>query len=259
MIITCSHCAARLHLEDAKIPARPFNVRCPKCQQTINAQPPAAANDAGALALDEVPTPVCSQVENAASAPTFAPDSSTANFDESASAPSMEKNDLARLLAALLQQNVEPNHLKSGERGTWKRRVLVCTQPAHHHAMTNVLAKSQYEMLIAADMTQGIELMREDRIDIVILDPEFDQTEQGAAFINREINSLRPEMRRRVLFVHLSPAVRTADPHAAFINHANLVVNPADIADLSRVLDRTIHEFNHLYRDFNKALNISEL
>ena len=40
MIVTCPNCTARLQLDGAKVPARPFSVRCPKCQQIINAQPP---------------------------------------------------------------------------------------------------------------------------------------------------------------------------------------------------------------------------
>ena len=39
MVLTCSQCNARLQLADAKVPARAFTVRCPKCQASINAQP----------------------------------------------------------------------------------------------------------------------------------------------------------------------------------------------------------------------------
>src|SRR2546423_1513700 len=45
MVITCQQCAARLQLDDAKVPQRAFTVRCPKCQHIINAQPPAQAPD----------------------------------------------------------------------------------------------------------------------------------------------------------------------------------------------------------------------
>ncbi|MCA1849798.1 MAG: zinc-ribbon domain-containing protein, partial [Acidobacteria bacterium] len=32
MIVVCSQCTTRLQLDDAKVPSRPFTVRCPKCQ-----------------------------------------------------------------------------------------------------------------------------------------------------------------------------------------------------------------------------------
>src|SRR2546423_12620708 len=41
MIVNCPNCTTRLQLDDAKVPSRPFSVRCPKCQQIVNAQPPA--------------------------------------------------------------------------------------------------------------------------------------------------------------------------------------------------------------------------
>src|SRR2546423_2275602 len=50
MIVTCPNCTMRLQLDKAKVPARAFSVRCPKCQQIINAQPPAAQSQRDALA-----------------------------------------------------------------------------------------------------------------------------------------------------------------------------------------------------------------
>ncbi len=59
MVITCQQCSARLQLDDSKIPARAFTVRCPKCQHVINAQPaasaPATSVGGGALGLGDVP------------------------------------------------------------------------------------------------------------------------------------------------------------------------------------------------------------
>src|ERR671939_611719 len=56
MVITCQQCSARLQLDDTKIPTRPFTVRCPKCQNIIQAQPPAAPTEPSALSLGETPS-----------------------------------------------------------------------------------------------------------------------------------------------------------------------------------------------------------
>ena len=69
MIVTCPNCTTRLQLDGAKVPARPFSVRCPKCQQIVNAQPPAqsAAPQRDALAAGgDVPASTKSQQETAA-------------------------------------------------------------------------------------------------------------------------------------------------------------------------------------------------
>ncbi len=67
--------------------------------------------------------------------------------------------------------------------------------------------------------------MRENRMDVVLLDQEFDPTEQGAAFVTREVTVLRPAQRRRLFFVLLSPVLRTMEAHAAFLNNVNAIVN----------------------------------
>ena len=45
MIIVCSHCSARLQLDETKVPSRSFTVRCPKCQQAVQIQPPRFEQD----------------------------------------------------------------------------------------------------------------------------------------------------------------------------------------------------------------------
>jgi len=92
-----------------------------------------------------------------------------------------------------------------------------------------------------------------------LLEGQFDATEQGAAFVVREINVLRASHRRRLFFVLLSPSLRTMDAHAAFLNNVNAVVNLADLDQLPEVLDIALREFNELYKDFNGALSLAPL
>ena len=55
-----------------------------------------------------------------------------------------------------------------------------------------MLAKNDYQVFVAIDTEQAVERMRENRLDVVLLDPHFDAVEQGAAFVAREVNVLRP-------------------------------------------------------------------
>ena len=75
----------------------------------------------------------------------------------------------------------------------------------------------------------------------------------------REVNILRPAQRRRLVFVLVSPSLRTMDAHAAFLNNVNAIVNINDVRDLPRILDVAFREFNELYRDMNQALNLTAL
>src|SRR4030095_15091259 len=55
MIIVCSKCSTRLQIDDEKSPNRPFNIRCPKCSNTISAGPASPATEQSALAVGGSP------------------------------------------------------------------------------------------------------------------------------------------------------------------------------------------------------------
>jgi predicted Zn finger-like uncharacterized protein len=260
MVIICQQCAARLQLDDTKIPARSFTVRCPKCQHMINAQPPAQGGETqGALGLSGGAGVSHSRFERPRPAPAYKLDEE-ANGDAATNGDAVDKEDVTQLLASLLQRAITGGEAaKSAPRRAFgHRRALICAEPEHRFAVARSLVENGYEAYVAEDTTQAIERMREDQMDVVLLDPHFDQPEQGAAFIKREVAALRPSARRRLFFVHLSPDARSGDAHMAFVNHANLTVNPTEIEEMPYVLERAIRNFNELYRDFNKALQVAE-
>ena len=101
--------------------------------------------------------------------------------------------------------------------------------------------------------------MRENQLDVVILDSRFDPVEQGTVFVTREISILRPAQRRRVFFVLLSPSLRTMDPHAAFLNNVNAIINLNEADELPRLIDHRLREYNELYKDFNHVNGVTAL
>jgi len=262
MIVVCSQCTTRLQLDDAKLPSRPFTIRCPKCQNIINAQPPVAATEQGSLAA-ESPAPENQRYKQPVPAPAFNPELSDESAEVQAYAEqpkqSIEKGDLVEMLATLLQRGaVEKDRGPVAARPAWARRsALVCATPAHREAVARALAVENYRVFVADDTTQAIERMREEHMDVVILEPGFDPVEQGTAFVTREVSIMRPAERRRLFFVHLSASARTLDAHAAFVNNVNMVINPADIEALPQTLERALRDFNELYRDFNNALGVA--
>lgn len=259
MIISCPNCTTRLQLDDAKVPSRPFTVRCPKCHQIINAQPEAAQADGSAIAAGgDLPATTRPQ---RTPAPAFRLTAQEANSEAAGSeSPAQE---VLSALAALLAGGAEAGAQADGaarRRPAWDaRRALVCVSTSRRHEIAEELARERYEVFVANDTTQAVERMSEDRMDVIVLDPEFDLAEQGAAFVTREVNALRPTERRRVVVVHLSPSARTDDAHAAFLANVNLVVNAGEAGELPRTLERTVRDLNELYKDFNRALGVAGL
>ena len=254
MIVTCPNCTTRLQLDASKVPARPFSVRCPKCQQIINAQPPAptASRDAMAAGGD---VPVSSRTQLEAAATAAAP-----LADEPAPAAEAPAEDLLRVLATLLRREAAGEVAAPTPRRGWEsRRALVCAGSAFGGDAVRALRQAGYEVAVAADAPQAVEWMREEQVHVLVLDPEFDVRAQGAMQIGRALASMRTAERRRLVFVMLSNTARTGDPHAAFLAGANLIVAMKDVSELARALEKNIHDLNELYRDFNKALGLAEV
>jgi ActR/RegA family two-component response regulator len=265
MVLICSKCEARLQLDEAKAPTRPFTVRCPKCQASVNVQPATATTvEAGTPDAGTSPdgAPGRTFFERPATAPRFTPppeDSETASVGQAGALPGL--NDLAKLLAEAMRQTdavVAPS--RGRIRPAWDRRkVLVCASPAYREVIARPLATQDYDVFVAENMAQGLGRMREERMDVVILDANFDPLEQGVAFITREIRLLRPSERRRLFFVYLTSGVRTMDLHAAFLHNVNLVINPSDVDQLPEALEVSLRHYNELYRDYVRALDVAPI
>ena len=255
MIIVCQRCATRLQVDEEKSPARPFNVRCPKCNSTVSSGVASPASEHGALAVGGSP---------ATDHPRFEPN--TARAYEPAAKTNATQNgavipeDAVRGLLDLLSKGTSHTPEKPGARPAWDpRKALVCTAETYRETIAQRLTENGYQVYVAEDTRQAIETMRSNKMDVVLLEPQFDPAEQGSAFVMREINVLRPPQRRRIFFVLISPSMRTMDAHAAFLSNVNLVVNVADVDELHRIMEVALREYNELYRDFNAAFSLTAL
>ena len=259
MVLICPHCNARLQLDDAKTPSRPFSVRCPKCQASVNHAPtstpettPTAPTTAKA-AIEVTAT----HFERPMTAPAFKPAGETKSLSAEENAPGL--SEIAKLLAEALQHS-DRHAGVSRKRPAWDRRkALVCASPAYRETIAESLVAHDYEVFIADNTVQGLGRMREERMDVVVLDANFDPVEQGVAFITREVRLLRSSERRRLFFVYVTSGVRTMDLHAAFLHNVNLVINPSDVEQLPEALEVSIRHYNDLYRPFNRALDVAPI
>ena len=250
MIIVCQKCSTRLQVDDEKSPQRPFNVRCPKCNSTISAGPASPATEQSALAVGGSPSTDHPRFEQ-----------TTARAYESATdSETVSSDDTVRLLMDLLSKGSARNNDNPTARPSWdKRKALVCTSETHRDLIARKLTQTGFQVYVAEDTRQAVETMRSNKMDLVLLEPQFDPAEQGSAFVIREINVLRPPQRRRLFFVLISPSLRTMDAHAAFLNNVNAVVNIADLEELHRIIEVALREYNELYREFYSAFSLTAL
>lgn len=251
MTIVCQNCSTRLQIDDDKAPTGAFSVRCPKCKTTVNSAAASPASDQSALAVGGSPSTEHPRYDQV-TAPVY-------QFGDVAKTPDNPINeDALRSLLSLFGQNGSP--AGGANVSSWNRRkVLVCTGQQYRESIARSLSEKNYQVYIAEDTRQAVETMRANQMEVVVLEPQFDATEQGAAFVVREINVLRPPQRRRLFFVLISPSLRTLDAHAAFLNNVNAIVNLNDLGELPRILEVAFREFNELYRELNQAFSLSAL
>src|SRR3982751_1181218 len=119
MIIVCQKCSTRLQVDDEKSPNRPFNIRCPKCNNTISSGPASPATEQGALAVGGSP---------ATDHPRF--EQSTARAYEPATTSAVNEivpgDDTVRMLFDLLSKSPRSNTEDAMARPSWdKRKALV--------------------------------------------------------------------------------------------------------------------------------------
>ncbi len=253
MIIVCPKCSTRLQIDDEKSPNRPFNVRCPKCSATVSSGPTSPATEQSALAVGGSP---------ATDRPRFEQSTAQAFEPSTSSTPgaTLANDETVRMLFDLLSKGTSPNTENPNARPTWdKRKGLVCTSEPYRELVARKLSEVGCQVFVAEDTRQAVETMRANKMDVVVLEPQFDPAEQGSVFVIREINVLRPPQRRRLFFVLLTPSLRTMDAHAAFLNNVNAVVNVADIEELSRIMEVALREYNELYREFYTAFGLKAL
>ena len=249
MIIVCPKCSSRLQVDEMRIPSKPFTIRCPKCNSSVDAN---AATEQTAVSIGASPSSENPRMEGQKAAPLFEPE--TAPVTASAADKFME------LLSSLVNQPGGNGGYTPSARSSWNpRKALVCAMEENRETIARGLSENNCQVFVAQDSRQALERMRENRLDLVILDSRFDPVEQGSVFITREVTVLRPAQRRRLFFVLLSPTLRTLDAHAAFLNNVNAVVNVNDLADLAKLIEQRLREFNELYTEFNAALHLPAL
>jgi predicted Zn finger-like uncharacterized protein len=256
MIIVCQKCSSRLQVDETKIPSRPFTIRCPKCNSNVECGNPSPALDQSAIAVGGSPATGNPRFEQPKPAPLF--ELEQPGKETNTGATAAEK--LVELLSSLLSQAGTSNVVAHNARPSWNpRKVLVCIPDDNRDDVARALAENGYQVFVAKDTNQAVDRMRENQLDVVLLDQRFDPVEQGAIFVTREVNILRPAQRRRLFFVLLSTSLRTMDAHAAFLNNVNAIVNVNEIADLPSLLEHRVREFNELYKDFNNVLKVAAL
>lgn len=229
MIASCSQCAMSLSFDDDRLPTEPFNVLCPRCRQSVTIMPPPK---------EEPRLP-----------------GSTASLKAAQDATPAQTDPL-RALAEMLTTMIRQPQAQVAPAPKWqRRRVLLCLEEAAmRETLRAALDPTHYEVFSADFAPEAIEILHESRAEVIVLSPGFDSDHQGGAAMMQYVNTLTPQIRRRTYVALVSPQLRTLDTYLAFANGVNLTVHPEDVPSFQAVFERSVRDFNELYRPLNQAL-----
>jgi PleD family two-component response regulator len=232
MIASCPQCAMSLSFDDDRLPTEPFNVLCPRCRQSVTIMPPPK---------EEPRLPGTAGV-----------------LDAVATSARAEKDPISQL-AELLLAGLKQSQPQSNDVSKWqRRRVLLCLDDtANRERLRSALDPAYYEIFSADLAPEAIEILHDSRTEVIVLSPGFDLDHQGAGAMMQYINTLTPQVRRRTYVVLVSPQLRTLDTYLAFANGVNLTVHPEDINTFQSVFERSLRDFNELYRPLNQASSVA--
>ena len=239
MTSTCPQCSMALSFETNRLPTEPFTVLCPRCRQTVTVMPP------------EVEEAVLPQAQSPVTTPLDGGDGSH------------PQAELIRSIANLLSggsQSATPRPAASPktEIDKWqRRRVLLCLDDAQlRERIRAALDPDRYELFSASLVPEATELLHESRAEVLVLSPSFDSEHQGGGVMVSHVGRMTPQKRRRTYVILISPQLRTMDTYLAFANGVNLTIHPEDIDSFQAIFERSMRDYNELYRPMNIAMEM---
>jgi PleD family two-component response regulator len=185
---------------------------------------------------------------------------STASLDPTIVAepvPADPVRALAEMLSSALKQSQGPG--PAVEKVKWqRRRVLLCLEDANlRERLRSALEPTRFEIFSADFAPEAIEILHESRAEVIVISPSFDPEHQGGSAMMHYIGSLTPQVRRRTYVILVSAQLRTLDNYLAFANNVNLTLHPEDIGAFQAIFDRSVRDFNELYRPWNLANSLA--
>ncbi|HEY6332845.1 MAG TPA: hypothetical protein VI756_26205 [Blastocatellia bacterium] len=232
MTKTCPQCSMVLSFETARLPSEPFTVMCPRCRQSVTIMPPGQDEDRLVGAPGD-------------------------GGEAHGPAEPSNQSDVLGALAALLRGAGERSESQRQGDKWHRRRLLLCLEDKQvRDKVRGLFDPARYEVFTAEIASEAAEILHEYRVEVIVLSPTFDTEHSGGGTMMQSINRLTPQMRRRTYVVLVSQQLRTMDTYLAFANGVNLSVHPEDVGSLQAILERSVRDFNELYRPLYTAMEI---
>jgi predicted Zn finger-like uncharacterized protein len=209
----CPQCSTRIQIEDAKVPDRPFKVRCPKCRAVMtlpgrDQEPPDDRSPAPAEAAGAAPV----------AAPPYEPP------------PPPDPAAVARRARA-----------EAGDNDA----LIALSGPAAPH-LRKALEQLGFHVDSVDDVEEGVGLLEQGVYEVAVTSRNAPGPGAPETLAQR-MQRLPMDARRRVFVILVGDEFRTADGTQAWAAQADLVVNSADAGRCEHLVRSTMAERKRLY------------
>src|SRR5256885_16002078 len=134
------------------------------------------------------------------------------------------------------------------------KTALICADPTTTEASKATLRELGFKFHTAETPELAIERIRYTNYDCTLLHENFAGSSLRSNAVLNFLATL-PMAQRRYWFVCLvGPSFKTLDAMQAFAQSVHLVLNPADLPNLTAILKKGLAEFELLYRAYKESL-----
>jgi predicted Zn finger-like uncharacterized protein len=227
----CPQCAQKIVIDDARVPDRPFSVKCPKCQTTVKfpGRPPAGA--APASEMSAPPTPP----------------SEGGGFGD-APVPVVAEEVRTQLMAQIRREMTIVN---TGETGASGRALVAYPDRALAGAITVMLSRQGYTVDTVEDWDEAARLVEQGVYNVALTNRA--PAPQGKENLYNRIARLSPDNRRRLCVVLVGDEFKSGDGLQAFMANCDLVLNSREAPNADNLVRNTLYERSRLYQAYLDA------
>ena len=223
MQANCPKCTQKIVIDDARVPARAFSVKCPKCQTSVRFPGKGAAAAAPPAALP--------------------PEAARADADPGLDAEAMRAEMMAQVRREM--------PLGDAVRTASSRALVALTDRTQAGAIALPLTRLGYQVDTVDNPEDASRLIEQGVYDLVVASRAA--APAGKESLYQRMSRLSPDARRRVFLVLAGDDFKTGDGTQAWIALADLVLNPRDLGNADAILAKAVEERTRLYQVFLDA------
>jgi hypothetical protein len=222
----CPSCSHKIVIDDARVPDRPFSVKCPKCQKAVRFPGKGAAPRPVPVVATPPPAP-------AAAAPAPAPET---EVDDASPAPAHR-----RAPTGVVEMP------KTGEKA-----LVALPDDRQAGIITVTLSRAGYEVETLDDWEEATRILDRSTYDIVVT--THAASAKGGYSPYQKIVRMPAEVRRNLCLIVVGDDVTTGDAAQAYKLQADLGIQSADLHDAGMEIREVVFDRKRVYQAYLDAL-----